>query len=206
VREAISNYGLSSKPNLIDRGLAKLRGLPELIGLTISNTFRHKQRVILTEVTLVLSGLIFMIVMTTRDAANYTYGDLLFSILKFDINFTTEKPERIERVEAIARSNPSVKAAELWILENATLRLAGKPESHGDQRVAVFGVPLPTGLYGPQLVSGRWLQPEDTHAIVLNQKVAADSGIRVGDTVTLKPALKDESDKFGPCSAYDLWF
>ena len=66
VREAISTYGLSTAATWLDRLLARLRGLPEMLALTISNTFRHKQRVILTEITLVLSGLIFMTVMTTR--------------------------------------------------------------------------------------------------------------------------------------------
>ncbi|MBK8050616.1 MAG: FtsX-like permease family protein [Anaerolineales bacterium] len=194
VREAISTYGLNTKPSLLDRMLAKVRGVPEMLLLTFSNTFRHKQRVILTEITLVLSGLIFMTVMTTRDSALYTYGDLLFSILNFDVNFATERPERIERVEAVANGQPGVAEVEVWSLQNGTIRPVGQPESNADKRITLFGVPLPTTLYGPQLRAGRWLQPGDTHAIVLNQKLANDTGIKLGDTITIKPGLKDESD------------
>jgi putative ABC transport system permease protein len=136
VREAISNYGLRAEPTLLDRLMARLRYLPELLALTISNTFRHKQRVILTQITLVLSGLIFMTVMTARDSANYTFGELLFSILRFDVNFSTERAERIDRLEDIALSVPGVKAVEVWDLQNATLRLAGTEESNDDKRVA----------------------------------------------------------------------
>ena len=182
------------KPRCSTACMAKLRYLPELLALTISNTFRHKQRVILTEITLVLSGLIFMTVMTTRDAASYTFGDLLFSILRFDVNFATERSERVDRLQDIALSQPGVQAVEVWALENATIRLAGQPESNDDKRVAVFGVPLPTNLYGPQMVAGRWLQPGDGNVVVLNQKVANDAGVAIGDTVTLKIGVDKESD------------
>jgi putative ABC transport system permease protein len=194
VREAISNYGLRADPTLLDRLLAKLHRLPELLALTISNTFRHKQRVILTQITLVLSGLIFMTVMTTRDTANYTFGELLFSILRFDVNFATEQPERVDRLEAIALSQPGVKAVEVWDVENATLRLAGQPETNSDKTALIFGVPLPTDLYGPQMVAGRWLLPGDGNAVVLNQKLAADAGVAVGDTITFKIGTDKESD------------
>jgi putative ABC transport system permease protein len=194
VREAISNYGLRAEATLLDRLLARLRGLPELLALTISNTFRHKQRVILTQITLVLSGLIFMTVMAARDTANFTFGDLLFSILRFDVNFSTERPERIDRLEEIALSEPGVKAVEVWNLQNAYLRPAGTPETNDDKRAAVFGVPLPTNLYGPQMVAGRWLEPGDTNAAVLNQKLADEAGVGVGDMITLKVGVDKESD------------
>jgi putative ABC transport system permease protein len=194
VREAISNYGLRAEASLLDRIMAKVRHLPELLALTVSNTFRHKQRVILTQITLVLSGLIFMTVMTTRDTANYTFGDLLFSILRFDVNFATERPERVDRLEAVALSQPGVRAVEVWDLENATMRLAGQDETNDDKRAAVFGVPLPTNLYGPQMVAGRWLQPGDGNVVVLNQKLADEAGVAIGDTVTLKIGVDKESD------------
>ncbi len=194
VREAISYYGLRAEPTLLDRFMARLRYLPELLALTVSNTFRHKQRVILTEITLVLSGLIFMAVMTTRDSATFTFGELLFSILRFDVNYATERAERIERVQDIALSFPGVEAVEAWYLQNADIRLAGAAESNDDKRVAVFGVPLPTNLYGPQMVAGRWLEPGDGNAVVLNQKVADEAGLAVGDTVTLKIGVDNESE------------
>jgi putative ABC transport system permease protein len=194
VREAISTYGLRASASWLDRLLARIRALPELLALTISNTFRHKQRVILTEITLVLSGLVFMSVMTVRDAGTYTFGDLLFSILRFDVALAMERSERIDRVETLAASQPGVVAVELWDLENATIRLAGQPESNADHRVSLFGVPVPTELYGPQMRAGRWLRPGDGHVVVLNEKLAAEAGVGVGDVVTLKPGIKHATD------------
>ncbi len=184
VREAISTYGLTAKPGVVDRGLARLRWLPQLFSLTVSNTFRHKRRVLLTQVTLVLSGLIFMTVMSARDSTRYTFDDLLFSILRFDVNFQFTEQERIGRVEELTLGYPGVEAVEMWELANASLRLAGKAESNQDKRSTVFGVPLPTTLYGPQLQAGRWLRADDTHAVVLNEKLAEEAGLAVGDVIT----------------------
>jgi len=86
VREAIQTYGLSARVGLLDRMLARMEYLSRRFVLTVSNTFRNKGRVILTQITLVLSGLIFMMVMSVRDSSIYTFNDILFSILRFNIS------------------------------------------------------------------------------------------------------------------------
>jgi len=189
VREAISTYGLRASSSLLARLLAKAQRIPRLVSLTISNTFRHKQRVLLTQITLVLSGVIFMTVLSAKDATVYTLDDLFLSILRFNINFQLREPERIDRVEALTLSQPGVKAVEMWSLEGATIRPEGQAESNDDEPALLFGVPLPTSLYGPQMRAGRWLQPGDTYAAVLNQKLARDAGVGVGDTVTFDHSI-----------------
>ncbi|MCE7983089.1 MAG: ABC transporter permease [Caldilinea sp. CFX5] len=194
VREAISSYGLRAGATLLDRLLAKVQRLPQLLALTISNTFRHKQRVILTQITLVLSGLIFMTVMSVRDATLYTFDELLFSILRFNVNLQFEEPERIARVETLTLTQPGIKAVEMWALESGTVRPAGQPEAYADETTIIFGVPLPTQLYAPQLRAGRWLQPADGYAVVLNQQLAEKVGVGVGDTVTFNLGVEGETD------------
>lgn len=98
-------------------------------------------------------------------------------------------------MEAVTDNQPGVAEVEVWSLQNGTIRPAQasrNPTPTSGSRF--FGVPLPTTLYGPQLRAGRWLHPGDTHTIVLNQKLANDTGIKLGDTITIKPGLKDESD------------
>lgn len=193
VREAISTYGLSASASLLDRLLAHLERIPRLLSLTISNTFRRKGRVILTQISLVLSALIFMMVMSVRDSAAYTFTDVLFSILNYNVNLQFEDAERIEYVEALTLSHPGVKAVEMWGLDSPKIRPAGRQESDDDESAILFGVPLPTQLYGPQMRAGRWLQPGDTHAVVLNQKLAKDVGVGLGDWVTFDHGVKGES-------------
>ncbi|MEE8306144.1 MAG: ABC transporter permease, partial [Gammaproteobacteria bacterium] len=193
VREAISSYGLSAGAGLLDRLLAKAKRIPRLVSLTISNTFRNKGRVFLTQITLVLSGLIFMMVISVRDSTVYTFSDVMFSINNFDVFFSFKNLERIDRVEALALAHPDVKAAEMWYVGGAEIRPADQPELEDDRSVALNGVPLPTTLYVPQIRAGRWLLPEDGYAVVLDHELAEEIGVGVGDWVTLDHGSKGES-------------
>jgi putative ABC transport system permease protein len=173
--------------------LARVQRISRLVLLTITNTFRNKWRVALMQVTLVLSGLIFMMVLSVRDSVVYTFGDILFSILNYNVSFALEDAERISRIEALTLAHPQVKAAEMWGFGAGTIRLASEPETEDDEGLTVFGVPLPTDLYGYQLRAGRWLDPTDTYAIVLNQQLAEDAGVGVGDWVTIQHGTRKES-------------
>ena len=192
VREAISTYGLSTDAGLVERIIAKAKRISRMVLLTISNTFRNKLRVVLMQITLVLSGLIFMVVVSLRDSVTYSINDILFEILNANITLLFEDSERISNIEEITLAHPEVEAVEMWGLINGTMRPAGQEESDDDEDAILFGVPLPTQLYGYQLREGRWLQPDDTYAIVLNLDLAEDVGVGVGDWVTV---VYGENDK-----------
>jgi putative ABC transport system permease protein len=194
VREAISTYGLSTKVGLIEKLLAKARNLSRLLLITISNTFRHKRRVILLQIALVLSGLMFMSVIAVRDSVNYTVRDVIFAILNADITMVFDRPQRITHIEDLTMQYPGIKAVEMWGFAAPKIRPMGQPASEDDEDAFMLGVPLPTRLYGYQIRAGRWLNPDDSYAIVLNQKLAKDVGVGVGDWVTIKYEEKKERD------------
>jgi putative ABC transport system permease protein len=194
VREAISTYGLSTQAGLIERVGSRLRFISRMALITISNTFRNKWRVLLMEITLVLSGLIFMMTLSVRDSVEYTVNDIIFKILGADITMLFEDPQRIERVSELVQAFPGVSDVELWDLRNITMRPQGQPQSDDDEDGLLFGVPLPTDLYGYQLRAGRWLDPRDQYAIVLNEKLAEDVGVEVGDWITVRYAENQERD------------
>lgn len=194
VREAISTYGLSSKAGLIERMLSRAKRISRMLLLTISNTFRHKQRVLLLQVALVLSGLMFMSVVSMRDSVVYTIRDVMFDILNADITMAFDRFYRIEYLEQVTLAHPRVQAVEMWGLFNGTIRPAGQDATEDDEQLSLFGVPLPTDFYGYQLRQGRWLDPQDGFAIVLNQKQAEEIGVGVGDWITIKYGERMERD------------
>jgi putative ABC transport system permease protein len=194
VREAISTYGLSTKAGLLDKIIAKMRFLTRLTILTISNTFRHKARVSLLQIALVLSGLVFMMVVGVRDAVVYTVKDVMFQILGANVTMMFEDFERIDHVEEMTMQYPGVKAIESWGLANVTGRKQGQKFSDDDDSILMFGVPLPTQVYGYMLLEGRWLTPEDQNALVMNSKLARDMEVGVGDWITIRYAEKNERD------------
>jgi putative ABC transport system permease protein len=146
------------------------------------------------QITLVISGLIFMMVVSMRDSVVYTVRDILFNILNANITYLFQDPERIEYVEELTLEYPGIKAIEMWGFAGVTMRPAGQEETEDDEVAQIFGIPLPTQTYGYQLRLGRWLDPNDSHAIVLNSKLAEEVGVTVGDWITVKYSDKNQVD------------
>jgi putative ABC transport system permease protein len=195
VREAISSYGLSGGGGLLDRLMAKLAFLPRMTSMAVSNTFRNKTRVFMTQITLVGAGVLFIAVLSVQASIRFTFGPVLFDTLRTNILLGFEDEERFKAVERLVRrSDPQVSEVEMWAPVSGEIRLAGQPESFDDRIVTVTGMPIPSRIYGPQLRAGRWLQPDDTFALVMHQKEAAEIGVGVGDWVTLNIPLKQETN------------
>jgi putative ABC transport system permease protein len=195
VREAVSTYGLSTRVGTLEKVINRLRVFTRLMIVTISNTFRHKGRVVLLQIALVISGVVFMMVVSVRDSASYTFKDLLFTILNANITMVFKDPERIDYITNLTLKYPGIKAVEMWGFGSGTIRPCGQSATDDDESVQLYGVPLPTQAYGYQLRSGRWLTPEDDYAIVLNTrqiKDIGDNGVNVGDCVTVKYGEKNE--------------
>lgn len=194
VREAISTYGLGSASSWLDRLLVKAKFMPRLASLTISNTFRNKKRVLLTQITLVGAGVIFMMVMNTRTSLLYTFSDVLFSIFDSNVMLDLKDDQRIEKIETLALTHPEVKAVELWSAAKGVARPQGQPEANDDNAIRLRGLPIPSETYIPKMRAGRWLRPDDTYAIVLNQELAEEIGVGVGDWITIDLPGRREAD------------
>jgi putative ABC transport system permease protein len=194
VREAISTYGLAGAAGLLDRLLVKLDFIPRVASLTLSNTFRNKKRVLLTQVTLVGAGIIFMMVMNTSTTLRYTFGDVLLSIYEANILLDLENEARIKAVESLTLNHPEVKTVEVWGTSKGTARPQGQPESNDDNTIDLRGIPTPSATYIPQMRAGRWLQAGDEYAVVLSQEVAGQIGVDVGDWITIDIPTTRQSD------------
>lgn len=194
VREAISTYGLGGTSSTLDRLLARFQAIPRLAALTLGNTFRNKWRVVLTQITLVGAGVIFMMVMNTRASLVSTFSDILFSIFDSNVMLDLKEEERVKQIESLALTHPEVKTVEVWSTAKGKARLQGRPEGFDDEAIRLRGLPLPSATYVPKLRAGRWLDPNDRYAIVLNQELAEALAVEVGDWITIDIPVKGESD------------
>ncbi len=184
VRQAISTYGIGASygASIFDRLIARLRGLPRPLALTLRNTFRRKARVALTQITLTIAGVVFVMVVSASDSFTYTI-DFVFNTLGLDVNLGFGQMVRIDEAEALVAAQPGVAHAEAWMFRSGTA-LRTKDDLTGE-RVSLRALPPDTQLFQPAITRGRWLLPNDGHAIVLNDKLASDLGLEVGGTVTL---------------------
>ena len=187
VREAISTYGLTGSSGLIDRMVAQARNIPYTILLTIGNTFRNRKRVFIIEFALIVAGTIFMMVQGVNDATAYTFGNKLAEVQNYQVALSVEGTERATELQNIAAGVDNVTATESWLVLGASARPASQIDSEvTDARVRVFGQPVDTDFFRPEIVDGRWLAAGDTDAVVVSQQVAENQEWVVGDTIILE--------------------
>jgi putative ABC transport system permease protein len=186
VREAISSYGLGGTADLVGRLIAGVQRAPYLVLLVFGNAFRNRRRVFFIELTLVVAGAIFMMVIGVNDATRYTYGDKLQSIHNYQVTLRWENSQRAASLEAVAQSQPGITGIESWLVSPASARPAAQAKSEvTDARLTLFGLPSASQVYLPDLRQGRWLDPGDGRALVITQKLAGERGWGLGDWITL---------------------
>jgi putative ABC transport system permease protein len=188
--QAISSHGigLGFGTGRIDRLLVRLqqtsaafRRIPNMFSMALRNAFRRKARVALSLATLVIAGLMFLSVLSLSLSFNGSI-DKLLEDFGWHVWIQTPVPMRADKMLEIARSLPGVEIAEVWHIAGVSLSLP-----HGGVlNSLLWGIPEDSQLFHPNIVAGRWLLPEDGRAVLINQKVAREKDIHVGDTVTFR--------------------
>ena len=188
VRQAIASYGLGGDfgSSWIDRLVERIgrRFLISYNAMALANTFRRKGRLMLTQMVLVIAGVMFLMVMSLSTSLTAT-TDAEFGRRSHDIILSFDEFQRLDRTTALAESVPGVEHAGMWLAVPATIFREGQKLLEAGTGTQLQGVPVDDPLYIPQISAGRWLRPGDDRVLVMNQDSAEDEGIRVGDTITL---------------------
>ena len=195
VREAITFTGISDdspgrhnpRIDALKQRLASIvlveRWLSRPFLLSIRNTFRRKDRLILTLGTLTLASAIFVSVFTVRDSLNRTLDNSL-RYWQYDIEVNLRGTHGEDKVLSQLRQVDGVAYAEAWSTGEARRVREDGSES---RIISVIAPPADTPLLQPLMLQGRWLTSADTNAAVVNADVLADEpDIRIGDFITLK--------------------
>lgn len=185
VREAIAAYGLGRGhygAGRLDKAMGRVRGLPRMAALSLRNTFRRAGRAALTELTLVSAGAIFMMVVATGDSFSQTIDDTWDS-WGFDVIFVFENYQRNAEIESAIRAQPGVERVEMWVWVQAKAHKPGLTDPGDQHDIQLRGMPLDSQMFAKTVTAGRLLLPGDGHAVVLNQKLAGDMGVEVGDQI-----------------------
>ena len=189
VREAMSNYGLGSGQfgtSPIDRmllGIRRVIALSRPLMLSLRNTFRRKARLLLTLITLVLGGAIFISVLTVRASLFNTLDQTLVQN-DFDILVRFSRPYRVTALTREVADIPGVAGVEGWGYVVAN-RL--RPDGSEGETLFLHAPPADTKMLDLNLTQGRWLQPEDRNAIVVDNRFLLDEpDLSLGDTMMLE--------------------
>jgi putative ABC transport system permease protein len=183
VREAISDYGVGDGGSgRFSEFLLRIRGLSQPAQLSLRNTFRRRARLILTLITLVLGGMIFMTVGSVRlSLTNLIEQGISYN--QFDISVDFERSYRTAKLEEILMGVPGVTAVEVWTGDSAT---PIRPDGSEGDVLTLTALPADSIMVDPTLSAGRWLLPEDENAIVISQKVlGSEPDLQPGDELVL---------------------
>jgi len=113
---------------------------------------------------------------------------------RWDVTVRLAGPAPVADLTPLVEEVPQVSRVEGWSVMPAGIAGPGQVPTtrtypdQGHGRLSVTAVPAGTRMLDPpELREGRWLDPEETGAVVVNQVTVANSadGIRAGDTVEL---------------------
>ncbi|NDJ34364.1 MAG: FtsX-like permease family protein, partial [Chloroflexi bacterium] len=171
-----------SGDSLLDRIANRLRGLPESMALALRNTFRRKARLGLTLATLTLAGAIFVAVLSVRSSL-FTDLDRALVYYGYDLSVDLGDSYRLQQIEREANRIGGIAAVEGWLTTGAA---RVRPDGSESSDYSVIGLPPDSIIVEPELVEGRWVQPGDRNAIVVNTDfLREETDVQLGDTLTL---------------------
>jgi putative ABC transport system permease protein len=161
---------------------ALTRWLPRPVLLSLRNTFRRRGRLALTIGALTLGGAIFIGILSVQASLKRAMDAIV--PYQFDLSVMLAQPQGEERIEALARETANVRAAHSWA--QMSVRCV-RPDGSESQNIYLLVPPIEENLIVPTMVEGRWLTPEDDHAIVISSGMLQnDPDLRVGGEMVLK--------------------
>lgn len=184
---ALNDNGIQSDAaghSAIERLLSRLpkTWLQRPLLLAIRNTLRHKGRLLRTMIVLVLGTTLFIAVVSVRQSVDTTQADFL-RYHQYDVELQFTDSHRLARLEAAAQELGEVVSVEGWGVTGATRM---RPDGSESNNVPVYGLSPDSALVDPIVQAGRWLQADDTNAVVINATLAKDEpDIAPGDTIVL---------------------
>ncbi|NIW92779.1 MAG: FtsX-like permease family protein [Phycisphaerae bacterium] len=190
VREAIASYGLGGAGEFgdsrFDRLIERLGRslLSASYAMALGNMFRRKGRLALTQMVLITAGAMFLLVMSLSASITFTL-DNVFARNNFDISLVFDENYRLDQTLAIAGAVEGVEQAEMWFTQPASILKTGQRIREAGLGAELDGLPTGSDFFKPLIVAGRWLQPGDGRAIVMNQETAKENNINLGDVITL---------------------
>lgn len=194
VREALGDYGVRAEATEggLDAWLGRMRGLDRTTLMAVRNALRRRRRLALNLLLLAAGGAMFMTGLNVS-AAWWRNLDEGLARRHYDVEVRFNRPEPAAALVERIRAVPGVAAVEAWGYAPAAVYRPGEVDvvhtypDRGHGSFSVRGVPASSTFVDFPVVAGRWLQPGDTDAVVLNEYAYGQmpEGVGLGDEVTL---------------------
>lgn len=197
VREAIASYGLGGDfgGTRLDQIVGRVAGslLPSHYATAVTNTFRRKGRLLLTEAVLIVAGAMFLMMMALSSSIGATL-DAEFARRDYDLVVQFDNTQRIDRAVPVANEVEGVAKAEMLFSHSVSILKQGQKTKEAGIASQLVGARPEEPMYVPIIVAGRWMKPGDDRVAIVNKEVAEENGLNIGDIITLDLAELGKSD------------
>jgi putative ABC transport system permease protein len=201
VREAIGEAGASRKVGAgrrLHAILARFPALDRSFVLALRNAFRRPGRLALMLALLGAAGATFMTSLNVQAAWQRNLA-VAGADRRHDLELYLTEPADERKALALVTAVPGVRAAGAW---NTYAAAIGRPDGldivatypdGGHGSLTLRAAPPDTSMLALTMLSGRWLRPDDAHAVVLNHgALARFPGAAVGSAISLEIGGRQE--------------
>ena len=187
IRQAISNY----TPEIVaGLGWFRLFGeLPQLVNLSVRNTFRRRARLVLTFVALLLAGAMFIAIIGIRQSMRDALKEIQ-GALNYDVGVDFVRPYAVRKLQSEIMKLDGVRAVEAWAVENGRIVFN---DDHLSESIILYGVPEGTQMAHPVVVHGNWVSTNTKRGIFVDADfLALSPSLKIGSVIKLKIAGREE--------------
>ena len=185
VNDALHNSNVNKSgakfSKLIDE-TKKLKFIGSIMIMSIRNTFRRRNRLFLTVVTLVAGGVIFIAAINLRVSLNKTIDNAMKG-LNYDSLFVLSTEYKTDSILEATKNIDGIASSEIYSGSTASLKLDDETQSNTFQFVAL---PKNEKALNLPLREGKWLSDSGSNEVVVNHLfLDSNPKYKVGDEITI---------------------
>ena len=163
--------------------------IPRPLLISLRNTFRRRERLMLTLFTLTMGGAIFIAVFNVR-VSLYDYMGSIGQYFRADVTVDFDKAYRLREVEQYLMQVDGVEFVEGWQYASVEALL---PDGTVADNISLLAPPAESVLVKPILVEGRWLRPDDVRKLTVSEFIFKEfPDLKAGGYLHLKVDGKEE--------------
>ncbi|NMB84331.1 ABC transporter permease [Candidatus Roizmanbacteria bacterium] len=184
IREAISDINTAVKrKGLVDTILLHIRFFSRPILLSMRNTFRRKGRLAMTIGTLVVAGMLFISVTSSRGSMMLEL-DRILKMYKYDVSLLLNGSFDANMLSNKAKQENGVTDAECWSMSYSQII---KNDGSKAPAIPLLGIPSGSQFVSPTILSGRWFKPGDKDVLIAGSELVREyPEIKVGRRITVE--------------------
>lgn len=193
VRRALDDHGVPQQAfgqGRLERWVARARTLSAPTAYALRNVVRQRRQLLLSLGLLGAAGAAFVTAISVAQAWDVLTARLVHT-RHYDLEVRFAGPVALGSLARQVGASPGVGPVEVWksvptvVAEPGLWPIANTYPDDGHGAFHLVAPPNASNMLDVELEAGRWLRPDDTRAVVINQMVPGYDRLELGNTLML---------------------